>query len=157
MEKTLDFNTINVYKAFRSYLGIIGINIEFFIILVNKDIPDDFFLMDFQDPASRGFEAIIDLYHGIFVYLVIFSIFIMYMLIRSLSVFVCRGLLESNSIQIFRSPTNVVHNTNIELIWTLVPTFLLFLILVPSLALLYSMEGAIVPGILIKVIGKQWY
>lgn len=152
----MEFNTVNVYKAFRGYLGIIEINIEFFIILVNKDMPDDFFLMDFQDPASRGFEAIIDLYHGIFVYLVIFSIFIMYMLIRSLSVFVYRGgLLGSNSVQIFRSPTNVVHNTNIELIWTLVPTFLLFLILVPSLALLYSMEGAIVPGILIKVIGKQ--
>ena len=160
LEKTLEFNSVNVYKAFRGYPVNLLNKISLYWFLINlgsNDIPDDFFFADFQDPASRGFEAIIDLYHSIFVYLVVFSIFIMYMLLRSLVLFVYKRSPEANSIEILRSPTRVVHNTPIELIWTLVPTFLLFLILVPSLALLYSMEGAIVPGVLIKVIGKQWY
>jgi cytochrome c oxidase subunit 1 len=160
LEKTLEFNSLNVYRAFRGYSfnSFSKITLSMFLFINgNNDLPNDFFFADFQDPASSGFEAIIDLYHGIFVYLVVFSIFIMYMLLRSITVFVYKRLPESNSIVIFRSPTKVVHNTPIELIWTLAPTFLLFLILVPSLALLYSMEGAIVPGILIKVVGKQWY
>ena len=123
----------------------------------NWDSPSSFYDFRFQDPASANFESIIELYHGIMFFLVIIAVFVMYFLVKSIVLFRYNSFNFSNSIIIERTPTNIVHNTPIELIWTLIPTFLLFFILVPSLALLYSMEGAISSGILIKVIGKQWY
>jgi heme/copper-type cytochrome/quinol oxidase subunit 2 len=127
----------------------------FFLVFSNQDVPD-WYGISFQDPASRYFEAIIELYHGIMFFLIVIAFFVLYLLIRTVFLFKVVG---NNSLitYINRSPTKIVHNTSIELIWTLIPAFSLGFILIPSLALLYSMDGVISPGILIKVIGKQWY
>lgn len=49
------------------------------------------------------------------------------------------------------------HGTLLEIIWTLVPSFILFGIAIPSFALLYAMDEIIDPGITLHVIGHQWY
>jgi len=45
----------------------------------------------------------------------------------------------------------------LEIIWTLVPSFILILIAIPSFALLYAMDEVVTPAITLKVIGRQWY
>jgi len=57
----------------------------------------------------------------------------------------------------FSTPTNTVHATTLEIVWTITPAFVLMIIAVPSFALLYSMDEIIDPAITIKVVGHQWY
>jgi hypothetical protein len=52
---------------------------------------------------------------------------------------------------------NINHGTTIEIIWTVLPAFILLFIAVPSFALLYAMDEIIDPVLTVKVIGHQWY
>ena len=45
----------------------------------------------------------------------------------------------------------------LELMWAFFPSVVIFLILVPSLYLLYSLEENLQPRFNIKVIGHQWF
>jgi heme/copper-type cytochrome/quinol oxidase subunit 2 len=85
-------------------------------IYICGDSPNSFYDFRFQDPASANFESIIELYHGIMFFLVIIAVFVMYLLVKSVVLFNYNGLNLSNSFIIERTPTNVVHNTPIELI-----------------------------------------
>jgi len=51
------------------------------------------------------------------------------------------------------------HQSQLEIIWTLIPAFILLIIAIPSFVLLYSLDaGASDPfSITIKVTGHQWY
>uniref|UniRef100_UPI0030E4CDD2 cytochrome c oxidase subunit II n=1 Tax=Cosmolaelaps hrdyi TaxID=3126097 RepID=UPI0030E4CDD2 len=51
----------------------------------------------------------------------------------------------------------LLENHEIEIIWTIIPAFMLIFIAVPSLRLLYLMEENFNPSISIKIIGHQWY
>lgn len=48
-------------------------------------------------------------------------------------------------------------NHQIEFIWTILPTFILIFIALPSLRLLYLIEENFNPSLSIKIIGHQWY
>ena len=48
-------------------------------------------------------------------------------------------------------------NTNLEIVWTVTPSFILMVIAIPSFALLYSMDEIVDPSLTLKVIGHQWY
>ncbi len=52
---------------------------------------------------------------------------------------------------------NITHGTLIEIVWTILPAFVLLLIAIPSFALLYAMDEIIDPVLTVKVIGHQWY
>ncbi len=52
---------------------------------------------------------------------------------------------------------NFTENINLEVIWTILPIFILFLIAYPSLFYLYLFDLNINPIISIKVFGAQWY
>jgi len=52
---------------------------------------------------------------------------------------------------------NINHGTTIEIIWTILPAFVLLFIAIPSFALLYAMDEIIDPVLTVKVIGHQWY
>nr|YP_009987494.1 cytochrome c oxidase subunit II [Bambusiphaga furca]QBZ37954.1 cytochrome c oxidase subunit II [Bambusiphaga furca] len=52
---------------------------------------------------------------------------------------------------------NLTEHQTIETLWTIMPTIILFLIAIPSLKILYSMEELINPSVSIKSIGHQWY
>lgn len=54
----------------------------------------------------------------------------------------------------------VTHGFLRELIWTLVPTFILFLLAIPSLYMLYNVDSLLraqEPFVIIRVIGNQWF
>nr|YP_010982585.1 cytochrome c oxidase subunit II [Odontothrips phaseoli]WOH21579.1 cytochrome c oxidase subunit II [Odontothrips phaseoli] len=52
---------------------------------------------------------------------------------------------------------NFKENINLEIIWTILPMIILFLIAYPSLYYLYLFDLSLNPTISMKVIGAQWY
>jgi cytochrome c oxidase subunit 2 len=54
-------------------------------------------------------------------------------------------------------PTKTVHNTLLEVIWTIVPIIVLVIIVVPSFRLLYFMDRAVEAEMTLKVVGHQWW
>lgn len=103
--------------------------------------------LGFQDPATPIMEGIVDLHHDIMFFLVIICVFVLYLLIRTVS-----GYLAGKN-----NYLKVVHGKVIEIVWTVTPSFILAAIAVPSFALVYSMDEVIDPAITLKVIGHQWY
>lgn len=51
----------------------------------------------------------------------------------------------------------LVDHPILELIWTIVPAFVLLFIAFPSLSVLYRMDDVIEPAVTIKAVGNQWY
>ena len=49
------------------------------------------------------------------------------------------------------------HHSNLEIIWTVIPMVILFIISFPSFALLYYTEPLLNPQVQIKAIGHQWW
>lgn len=49
------------------------------------------------------------------------------------------------------------HGVLIEIIWTVIPILILFLIALPSFALLYAIDEVKESKVIVKVIGHQWY
>nr|WIL07527.1 cytochrome c oxidase subunit II [Aptinothrips stylifer] len=52
---------------------------------------------------------------------------------------------------------NFMENMNMEIIWTILPMFILFLIAYPSLFYLYLFDLNINPTMSVKVFGSQWF
>ena len=102
----------------------------------------------FQDPATPIMEGIINLHHDLMFFLCVISIFVTWMLFRTLWHF------SSNQ---NKTPSSLTHGTLIEMIWTITPAFILLIIAVPSFSLLYAMDEIISPAITIKTLGHQWY
>lgn len=55
------------------------------------------------------------------------------------------------------TPSRTSHNTVLEVVWTVVPVFVLAAIALPSFALLAELKSAPQAGVTIKVTGHQWY
>nr|YP_011017827.1 cytochrome c oxidase subunit 2 [Pseudoceramium tenerrimum]WQF69703.1 cytochrome c oxidase subunit 2 [Pseudoceramium tenerrimum]WQF69739.1 cytochrome c oxidase subunit 2 [Pseudoceramium tenerrimum] len=104
--------------------------------------------LGFQDPATPIMEGIINLHHDLMFFICVISIFVSWMLARTLWHF------ETSQNFIASS---VTHGTLIEIIWTLTPALILLVIAIPSFSLLYAMDEIIAPTITIKTIGHQWY
>nr|QJH88464.1 Cox2 [Pterocladia lucida] len=104
--------------------------------------------LGFQDPATPIMEGIINLHHDLMFFVCVISIFVTWMLIRTLWHF-----------NQYRSeiPSSLSHGTLIEIIWTVTPAFILLVIAIPSFSLLYAMDEIISPAITIKTLGHQWY
>nr|YP_009515532.1 cytochrome c oxidase subunit 2 [Montagnia macrospora]AVK39479.1 cytochrome c oxidase subunit 2 [Montagnia macrospora] len=104
--------------------------------------------LGFQDPATPIMEGIINLHHDLMFFICTISIFVSWMLARTLWHFE-----ESQNI----TASALAHGTFIEIIWTVTPALILLIIAVPSFSLLYAMDEVISPTITIKTIGHQWY
>lgn len=102
----------------------------------------------FQDPATPIAEGILLFHHDLIFILIFVVAFVSWILVRILVLF---------DAKVHSTPTTTVHGTFIEIVWTLVPAFLLILIAVPSFALLYSVDEVIDPALSLKIIGHQWY
>lgn len=69
-----------------------------------------------------------------------------------------KNLVQDNSFINYLKSENIVHNTFLEIVWTIIPTIILVFIAIPSFALLYAYdEPDSNPYVTIKVIGHQWY
>jgi len=105
--------------------------------------------MGFQDPATPIAEGIIRFHHDLMFVLVFVSVFVAWVMARCVIHF-ARPLPAAK-------PSQVVHGTAIEVIWTIIPALILVGIAVPSFALLYSVDERVDPALTIKVVGHQWY
>jgi len=137
----------------------------------------DFWKIGFQDPTTPIAYGIIKLHDHIFFFLVVIVFVVGYLLFSTYSKFyygvLNNDLPESRRIKFFSTfinnvkssiefsvnnrTYNINHGTTIEIIWTILPAFILLLIAVPSFALLYAMDEIIDPVLTVKVIGHQWY
>lgn len=115
------------------------------LTLIYCDSPEKWQL-GLQDPATPSMEGIIFFNSFLTLILIIIGIFVCWMLFKVLTFFVL-----NKNIQKF------THSSLLEIIWTLVPAFILLIIAIPSFSLLYSLDETINPSITLKVIGHQWY
>jgi len=100
---------------------------------------------NFQDPGSKSMYEIIDLHDIIIFYLfIILCIVIYYMFDLILSK-------DSDHLP------NLIDSDHLELAWTTAPAIILWLIAIPSLYTLYSMDEIFNPNLTIKTISAQWY
>lgn len=103
----------------------------------------------FQDSSTPSFEGIVELHDNVFFYLVMIG-------------FLVAWMLSSRIINFSDSQTKIAHKyhnhgTLIELIWTILPAFVLIAIAFPRFKLLYLMDEVISPSMTIKVLGNQWF
>jgi len=101
------------------------------------------YALGFQDPCSNFMIAMIDLYDNIMFYLIILSILVSWIFFSCLS--------NQDHLRYLS------HGNLIEIIWTLSPAIILWLIGLPSLKLLYIMDEILDAEITVKAIAAQWY
>lgn len=101
-----------------------------------------------QDPATPIIEGMLHFHNYLMIFLVTITLFVFWMLGQVLTYFTA----ETNPI-----PQKFTHSNVLEIVWTLIPAFVLLLVAIPSFALLYSLEELIDPVATIKIIGHQWY
>lgn len=135
------FNYVKLVLSLNIFLNI------FFPYVVLCDTAENWQL-SFQDPATPIMEGIINLHHDLMFFICVISIFVTWMLFRTLWHFSS----FQNSV-----PSTLTHGTLIEMVWTITPAFILLIIAVPSFSLLYAMDEVISPAITIKTLGHQWY
>jgi len=137
----------------------------------------DSWRVSFQDPTTPIAYGIIKLHDHIMFFLAVILFVVGYLLFSTYKKFYYGGLNndlpDSKAISLFDSliagykesllfnitnrTYNINHGTTIEIIWTILPAFILLFIAVPSFALLYAMDEIIDPVLTVKVIGHQWY
>lgn len=120
--------------------------------------------INFQDPATPIAGRIIEIHHHVFFFLIVVLIFVLWMVYRVLHSFWAvipetKHTFSPKELKIIEnlSRLKLTHNTTIEIIWTLIPSFILILIAIPSFGLLYAMDDVIDPEVTIKTVGHQWY
>lgn len=109
----------------------------------------------FQVPASPVMEGIIDFHHDLMFFLLIILGFVIFFLSGIASYFINVKPVKKNT-NAGISLNN--HQMILEIIWTLLPALILLSIVLPSFALIYSMDEFFLnPKLTIKAIGNQWY
>lgn len=122
-------------------------------------------LISFQSPATPIMEGIIDLHHHIFFFLILVLSIVVVALFSTIYFFNEKRILNTifntsankQTFEEISSLKSTTHNSLIELVWMILPTFVLILIGIPSFVLLYSMDEVIDPILTLKVTGHQWY
>ena len=116
--------------------------------LVNAEQPKDWQL-GFQKSASQSMTDIV-WFHDYMLLPIITAItaFVLFLVI-----YACIKFRASNN----KIASQTSHNTIIEVIWTLVPCFILIVMAVPSFKVLYSQDKIPPADVTVKAIGYQWY
>jgi len=101
-----------------------------------------------QDPATPIAEGMISFHNYLMLFIISIGLFVCWMLIQVVRFF----NEEANPV-----PQKFAHSSLLEIVWTILPAFVLVLLAVPSFALLYSLDELIDPVATLKIIGHQWY
>nr|YP_010478205.1 cytochrome c oxidase subunit II [Nesophrosyne ogradyi]UVI59649.1 cytochrome c oxidase subunit II [Nesophrosyne ogradyi] len=100
-------------------------------------------MISFQDPATPIMEQLIIFHDHTMMILIMITVGVLYMISSMLTnKLIDRNMLESQMI---------------ELVWTVMPAFMLITIALPSLKILYLLEEINKPLVSLKAIGHQWY
>jgi len=133
----------------------------FFNFVVELDGPN-WKCLGFQVPATPTMEGIMDLNAFISFYLIVILTVVTWILLAAVRYFYYLRYKPSSSIHLFgvsnlQSGCFWEDEVSLESVWTLVPSFVLLSIAVPSFCLLYSMEELVNPALTVKITGHQWY
>lgn len=104
--------------------------------------------IDLQQAASPVMERLANLHDFLLVIIASIVIFVMILL-----GYTCYKFSHKRN----PTPSTTTHNLKLEIIWTLIPLFILIAIAVPSFQALRYIEKIPNPDMTIKVIGHQWY
>ena len=104
--------------------------------------------MGFQESVTPVMDRIVDLHNLLMVIITGIVLFVL-----ALLAYVCiRFNKRANPV-----PQTFSHNVLIEVVWTVIPVIILFIIAVPSFRTLYYMERIENADMTVKVVGNQWY
>lgn len=103
--------------------------------------------MGFQEPATPVMERIDDLHDGVLIVITAITIFVLALLL----IVIFRFGEKRNP-----KPSKNTHNTLVEVVWTVVPVFILLGIAIPSFRLVYFADRTAEAEMTIKAIGHQW-
>jgi cytochrome c oxidase subunit 2 len=101
-----------------------------------------------QDPATPSMEGMINFHNYIMIFLISIGCVVLWMLFQVMTDF---------DEEVHPIPEKFTHSSTLEVIWTILPAFILVLIAIPSFGLLYSLDEVIDPTITLKIVGHQWY
>jgi cytochrome c oxidase subunit 2 len=104
--------------------------------------------LGFQAPATPVMEKLDSMHDFLLVLITVISVFVLLVLL-----YICARFNKK------RHPvaSKTAHNTKLEIIWTVIPIFILIAIAIPSLRLHYYMQHVENPEMTLKVTGYQWY
>ena len=122
----------------------------------------------FSDSFTPTMDGLIALHDYLFFFLVLIAFFLVWFFIKILSFSfllndnlfyrpVNENLFFSDILYSIIYYRNYAHAQILEIIWTIIPVFILILIGVPSFSILYAMDELNDPEGTILVIGHQWY
>lgn len=145
----------------------------FFNLFLYLDTPRNW-QFGFQDSATPVAEGLNELHNYINIIILFVCIFVFWMIFIIIDTFLAANYFEearpvlrwSDKGKSFDASeqylnhirtSNLSHGAILEIIWTIIPTFILVTICIPAFALLYAMDEVIDPQITIKAVGHQWY
>lgn len=104
--------------------------------------------MNLQEPHSSLMEQMVE-FHDFLLYMIFaVSLFVLGLMLYT--------ILRFNEKR-HPNPSKTTHNTLLEVMWSVLPIFLLVVIGLFSLPLLYRADDTVNADLTIKVIGRQWY
>lgn len=102
----------------------------------------------FQSAASPIMEGITEMHHLLMIIITCIAIFVTVLL----GYVLFRFSASRNPV-----PSQISHNTLLEVVWTLLPVLILVIIGIPSLKLMFFASKIENADMTIKAIGRQWY
>lgn len=144
---TTFYNLLKRAAGFSSLVGFAG---SLFVLLAGSAAAQQPrpWQLGFQEPHSP-IMAQMDTFHDFLLWVIFaISIFVLVLLLYT----IVRFREKANP-----NPTKTTHNTPIEILWTVIPVIILFVIGFFSLPLLYATDDVTDADLNIKVIGRQWY
>jgi cytochrome c oxidase subunit 2 len=115
--------------------------------VINCDCPENY-QIGMQDPATPMMEGML-FFHNLLMFFVLFvGVFVINILYYTIKTF---SISNNSKAEIFN------HDSLLEIIWTILPAFILLFIATPSFTLLYSLDELVNPQLTVKIIGHQWY
>jgi len=110
----------------------------------------------FQSSVTPIMEGIVDLHNHIFFFLVLIFVFVFWVFANILYRFWWQLFEPAQRLELVPL-RHLSHSTSLEVVWTILPSFILVAIAVPSFALLYAMDEVLEPTLTLKAVGHQWY
>lgn len=112
----------------------------------------------FQPSVTPIMDGIVDLHNHIFGFLVFVFGVVFWIFASTLYYFWWEIVAEKKGSRVHvMESRRILHDTVLETVWTLLPSFILISIGIPSFALLYAMDEVVHPKMTVKVVGHQWY
>ena len=105
--------------------------------------------LGFQEAASETMRDIVNFHDKLLLPIIVaISVFVLFLM-----AYACIRFRQSRN----PNPSKRTHNVAVEVLWTLIPCFILIVIAVPSFKILYKQDQIPKADLTIKAIGYQWY